>query len=136
MGIRVLHCDDSEAFTRLVAFWLAEHDDIEYVGEARTAEAALAALPTARPDVVLLDTLGRPGDDTVLQAIRRAATLSLDEVLDQDFRVGNRFLRHPDLREGIRARIIDKDRQPRWNPATLDEVTDAEVAGFFEPLNA
>jgi len=73
MGIRVLHCDDSEAFTRLVAFWLAEHDDIEYVGEARTAEAALAALPTARPDVVLLDTLGRPGDDTVLQAIRRAA---------------------------------------------------------------
>ena len=43
MGIRVLHCDDSEAFTRLVAFWLAEHDDIEHVGEAHTAEAALAA---------------------------------------------------------------------------------------------
>jgi len=73
MGIRVLHCDDSEAFTRLVAFWLAEHDDIEYVGEARTAEAALAALPTARPDVVLLDTLGKPGDDALPQAIRRAA---------------------------------------------------------------
>ena len=32
MGIRVFHCDDSEAFTRLVAFWLAEHDDIEHVG--------------------------------------------------------------------------------------------------------
>ena len=47
MGIRVLHCDDSEAFTRLVAFWLAEHDDIEHVGEAHTAAAALAALPTA-----------------------------------------------------------------------------------------
>jgi len=73
MGIRVLHCDDSEAFTRLVAFWLAEHDDIEHVGEAHTAEAALAALPTARPDVVLLDTLGKPGDDALPQAIRRAA---------------------------------------------------------------
>jgi DNA-binding NarL/FixJ family response regulator len=70
MGIRVFHCDDSEAFTRLVAFWLAEHDDIEHVGEAHTAEAALAALPAARPDVVLLDTLGKPGDDTLLQAIR------------------------------------------------------------------
>ena len=67
MGIRVFHCDDSEAFTRLVAFWLAEHDDIEHVGEAHTAEAALAALPTADADVVLLDTLGRPGDDTLLQ---------------------------------------------------------------------
>lgn len=70
-----------------------------------------------------------------LQAIRRAATLSLDEVLDQDFRVGNRFLRHPDLQEGIRARIIDKDRQPRWNPAMLDQVTGADVAAFFEPLD-
>jgi DNA-binding NarL/FixJ family response regulator len=73
MGIRVFHCDDSEAFTRLVAFWLAEHDDIEHVGEAHTAESALAALPAAHPDVVLLDTLGRPGDDTLLQAIRAAS---------------------------------------------------------------
>jgi DNA-binding NarL/FixJ family response regulator len=73
MGIRVLHCDDSEAFTRLVSFWLAEHEDIEYVGEAHTAEAALAALPVAKPDVVLLDTLGKPGDDSLLQAIRAAA---------------------------------------------------------------
>jgi DNA-binding NarL/FixJ family response regulator len=70
MGIRVFHCDDSEAFTRLVAFWLAEHSDIEHVGQAHTADAALAALPAARPDVVLLDTLGKPGDDTLLQAIR------------------------------------------------------------------
>ena len=73
MGIRVFHCDDSAAFTRLVAFWLAEHDDMEHVGEAHTADAALAALPAARPDVVLLDTLGRPGDDTLLLSIRAAA---------------------------------------------------------------
>jgi DNA-binding NarL/FixJ family response regulator len=72
MGIRVFHCDDSEAFTRLVAFWLAEHPDIEHVGEAHTAEAALAALPQARPDVVLLDTMGVPGDDSLLRRIRAA----------------------------------------------------------------
>ncbi len=73
MGIRVFHCDDSEAFTRLVAFWLSEHDDIDHVGAAHTAEAALAALPEANADVVLLDTLGRPGDDTLLLAVREAA---------------------------------------------------------------
>jgi DNA-binding NarL/FixJ family response regulator len=73
MGIRVFHCDDSEAFTRLVAFWLSEHDDIEHVGAAHTAETALAALPDVTPDVVLLDTLGRPGDDTLLLAVREAA---------------------------------------------------------------
>ena len=73
MGIRVFHCDDSEAFTRLVAFWLAEHDDIEHAGQAHSAEAALAALPEAHADVVLLDTLGRPGDVTLLLAIREVA---------------------------------------------------------------
>src|SRR6476619_179397 len=73
MGIRVFHCDDSEAFTRLVAFWLAEYTDIEHVGAAHAPEQALAALPSARPHVVLLDTMGLPGDDALLQAIRTVA---------------------------------------------------------------
>ena len=72
MGIRVFHCDDSEAFTRLVAFWLAEHPDIEHVGQAHSADGALAALPAADPDVVLLDTMGEPGDVSLLHAIRAA----------------------------------------------------------------
>ena len=55
MGIRVFHCDDSEAFTRLVAFWLAEHTDIEHAGQAHTAQGALDAIPAAAPDVILID---------------------------------------------------------------------------------
>src|SRR4051794_38888156 len=73
MGIRVFHCDDSEAFTRLVAFWLAEHGDIEHVGQAHTAREALEALPAVRADVILLDTLGKPGDDTLLREIQAVA---------------------------------------------------------------
>src|SRR4051812_13889257 len=73
MAIRVFHCDDSEAFTRLVAFWLAEQEDIEHAGAAHSAQGALDALPQADPDVVLLDTLGRPGDDSLLTAVRAAA---------------------------------------------------------------
>src|SRR5690348_7532216 len=73
MAIRVFHCDDSEAFTRLVSFWLAEHPDIVHVGRAHTAGEALAALPAARPDVVLLDTMGRPGSDSLLNAVRELA---------------------------------------------------------------
>jgi len=84
----------------------------------------------------LLATMSPTALKVTLRAIRQAATMSLDEVLNQDFRVGTRFLRGPDLQEGIRARIIDKDRQPRWNPATLAEVSDADVAAFFEPLDA
>ncbi|MEU9891453.1 enoyl-CoA hydratase/isomerase family protein [Sphaerisporangium sp. NPDC051011] len=66
-----------------------------------------------------------------LEAIRRAGLLgSLEEVLDQEYRVSCRALRHPDLREGIRAQIIDKDRTPRWAVAASPE----EVGAFFAPL--
>lgn len=71
--IRVFHCDDSEAFTRLVSHWLREHPELEHVGAAHTGTEALERLPAADPDVVLLDTMGNPGDDALVRAIRAAA---------------------------------------------------------------
>ncbi|MGW4906363.1 enoyl-CoA hydratase/isomerase family protein [Streptomyces sp. NPDC004270] len=70
-----------------------------------------------------------------LAAMRRARRLGpLERVLDQEYRVSCAALSAPDLVEGIRAQIIDKDRNPRWSPATLAEVTDADVERFFAPL--
>ena len=36
-----------------------------------------------------------------------------------------------DLAEGIRALLIDKDKQPRWRPANVGDVTAEWIAGFF-----
>ncbi|WP_225830516.1 enoyl-CoA hydratase/isomerase family protein [Streptomyces sp. NK08204] len=70
-----------------------------------------------------------------LAAQRRARHLgTLERVLDQEYRVSCAALSTPDLVEGIRAQVIDKDRNPRWSPATLAEVTDAHVERFFAPL--
>ena len=71
--IRIFHCDDSAAFTRLVAHWLDEHGDIEHVGAAHTGDDAIAAIGPSQPDVVLLDTMGSPGDTGLLRRIRSAA---------------------------------------------------------------
>ena len=71
-GIRIFHCDDSAAFTRLVRHWLDEHQGLEYAGAAHSGDAAIDALPQARPDVVLLDTMGSPGDPALLRRIRTA----------------------------------------------------------------
>src|SRR6185437_15101602 len=55
-----------------------------------------------------------------LQAVRRAAKLdSLEDVLTQDYRVSSASLRSHDFVEGIRAQLVDKDRNPKWSPATL-----------------
>jgi DNA-binding NarL/FixJ family response regulator len=71
--IRIFHCDDSAAFTRLVRHWLDDHPGLEHVGAAHTGDDAIAAIGPARPDVVLLDTMGSPGDTSLLRRIRSAA---------------------------------------------------------------
>ena len=70
---RIYHCDDSAAFTRLVRHWLDEHGDLEHVGAAHTGDDAIDAIRDARPHVVLLDTMGSPGDTALLMRIRDAA---------------------------------------------------------------
>ncbi|MFZ1178373.1 MAG: enoyl-CoA hydratase/isomerase family protein [Mycobacterium sp.] len=71
-----------------------------------------------------------------LEAVRRAAKLeTLEDVLVQDYRVSSASARSHDLVEGIRAQLVDKDRNPRWSPATLAGVTAAEVDAYFAPVD-
>ncbi|MET4134906.1 enoyl-CoA hydratase/isomerase family protein [Pseudarthrobacter sp. PvP090] len=69
-----------------------------------------------------------------LESLRRVRGLGLDEALEQEYRVGLRFLAGPDFREGIRAQVVDKDRDPHWQPATLAEVSRGDVESYFAPL--
>lgn len=67
-----------------------------------------------------------------LRAIRQARRLpNLERALEVEYRTSTTFLDTADFVEGIRAQLIDKDRQPRWNPASLAEVSDEQVEAFF-----
>ncbi|MGY3334486.1 enoyl-CoA hydratase [Streptomyces filamentosus] len=85
-----------------------------------TADTLLTRSPTA-----LKATLA------VLRAVR--AVDSLEAALDLEYRASCAALTGHDLVEGIRAQVVDKDRNPRWSPATLAEVTDADVARHLAP---
>lgn len=69
-----------------------------------------------------------------LASLRKVRGLSLAEALKQEYRVGLRCLAGPDFREGIRAQVVDKDRNPRWQPPSLADVTAEAVAAYFAPL--
>ncbi|TFD90790.1 enoyl-CoA hydratase/isomerase family protein [Cryobacterium serini] len=70
-----------------------------------------------------------------LASLRRARDLgSLEEVLEQEYRVSLRMVAGHDVIEGIRAQVIDKDRNPRWQPSTLDAVSNTDVLAHFAPL--
>lgn len=89
------------------------------------ATAAARAIRSAAPTSVAVTLAG----------LRRAAAMSdVAQCFVQDYRVSSHFLTHPDLVEGIRARVIDKDGMPRWSPASLADVPAAHVASFFDPV--
>jgi enoyl-CoA hydratase len=94
--------------------------------DAQAAHQAADLIATRSPIAV----------SVTLEAVRRAAKLdTLEDVLTQEYRVSCASLRSHDLMEGIRAQLIDKDRNPRWLPATLDAVTAADVEAYFTPLD-
>ena len=54
---------------------------------------------------------------------QRVPRMSLAEVFRLEYWASLGFCAHKDFAEGIRAVLIDKDRNPRWSPATLEEIT-------------
>ena len=71
-----------------------------------------------------------------LEAVRRAAKLeTLEDVLRQEHRTTLGSLRSHDFVEGVRAQVIDKDRNPKWSPASLAAVTPADVEAYFAPAD-
>ena len=71
-----------------------------------------------------------------LQSVRRAAELdTLEDVLVQEYRASCASARSHDFVEGIRAQLVDKDRNPKWSPASPSAVTAADVDAYFLPAD-
>ena len=72
-----------------------------------------------------------------LKLLRLArASASLEECLVREYRAALEVFRSDDFREGIRAAVIDKDRNPRWSPPRIEDVTPEMVAPYFAEIGA
>ncbi|QBF26828.1 enoyl-CoA hydratase/isomerase family protein [Pseudomonas tructae] len=69
-----------------------------------------------------------------LEMLRRGRHLNLEQCFAMELHLDRQWFDHGDLIEGVRALIIDKDKQPRWNPATLAGLDRPRVDQFFEGL--
>jgi enoyl-CoA hydratase len=68
--------------------------------------------------------------------VRSGGTLARNACLKMEYRVAARRVMSPDFREGVRAVLLDKDNAPRWAPAALAGVSEADIADYFASLGA
>jgi enoyl-CoA hydratase len=84
------------------------------------------------------NTLGTKSPQTCKVALRQLATsAALADFADNmrmEYRIASRVLTRPDFAEGVRAVIVDKTNDPKWDPATPEDVTDALLDTIFAPL--
>lgn len=66
------------------------------------------------------------------RAISMGAQLDITEALRLEYDVTRRFVETGAFLEGVRAQIIDKDRNPQWPHASVAAVSDADVSAMFE----
>ena len=107
------HCFSADSVLDIVA--RLERADTEW------SRLTLATLRSMSPSAVLW----------TFRIVRAGATRTLPQALAAELGLTRHVTRHPDFAEGVRAMVIDKDRKPRWSPATLEEVAPATIDAMF-----
>jgi enoyl-CoA hydratase len=91
----------------------------------------------ARSTLKALNEKSPRGLVVTLKLLRLArASATLEECLAREYRAALAVFASDDFREGIRAAVIDKDREPRWSPPRIEEVTPEMIAPYFANIGA
>lgn len=121
-------------------FLAAERHGIDNAFRFDTVQEIMAALSLNSATFAreTLQTLGMRSPTSLILTLRllRLGRRSADliECLEREFAAGCEVLRNHDFYEGVRAALIDKDRNPKWRPATLAQVDAASIERHFIPV--
>lgn len=112
-------------------------DDIDAAFSAQSVEDVLARLDASASDFAreAAATIRSRSPTSVLIAfeqMQRGSDLDFNSCMRLEYRIVSRILQGTEFIEGVRAALVDKDRDPKWSPATLAQVDRAELASYFE----
>lgn len=100
---------------------------VEQLREVTVADSHEWAKTTAD----LLESRSPLAMGVTLEMLRRGRHLSLERCFALELHLDRQWFERGDLIEGVRALLIDKDKQPRWNPPTLQGLHAEHVESFF-----
>ncbi len=114
-------------------------DEIDRLFRFDTMEEIVTTLEEEGSGFALktLETLRRKSPTSLKVTLRLLQlgrdSASLEDCLQREFSALTGVMKSHDFYEGVRAAVIDKDRNPKWQPASLDRVTERELAPYFTP---
>jgi enoyl-CoA hydratase len=112
--------------------WFA-HDRMQDIVAALQRDGSKLAQATLKT----LNEKSPRGMVVALKLLRLARTSSsLEQCLVREYRAALEVFASDDFREGVRAAVIDKDRNPRWSPARIEDFTPEMVAPYFAEIGA
>ena len=112
--------------------WFA-HDRMQDIVTALQSDGSELAQATLKT----LSEKSPRGMVVTLKLLRLARSArSLEECLVREYRAALEVFASDDFREGVRAAVIDKDRQPKWSPPRIEDVTPEMVAPYFTQIGA
>src|ERR1700721_1859453 len=112
--------------------WFA-HDRMEDIVAALRRDGSELAISTLKT----LNEKSPRGMVVTLKLLRLARTSSsLEQCLLREYRAALQVFASDDFREGVRAAVIDKDRNPRWSPTRIEDVTAEMLAPYFAEIGA
>ncbi|HGL4256791.1 enoyl-CoA hydratase/isomerase family protein [Burkholderia dolosa] len=118
----VRHFDKRSGVERIVATLKQDLARDELPREQRQwLQATLDALAAHSPTML----------SVTREALLRGRQMTLAESFRMELGIVARAIEEGDFREGVRAHLIDKDRKPRWAPASLVELRAERVRHFL-----
>ncbi|MBT0623325.1 enoyl-CoA hydratase/isomerase family protein [Pseudomonas fluorescens] len=100
---------------------------VEQLQQVTVADSHEWALNT----VALMQTRSPLAMAVTLQMLRLGRRLPLEQCFALELHLDRQWFERGDLIEGVRALIIDKDKTPRWRPATIHDLNATHVESFF-----
>lgn len=114
----------------------ALRDGIDFHFGHDSVEAILASLDTgddwAMEQARIIRSMSPTSCKLTLRALRMGEGASIEEALRTEYRIVSAIRTGHDFFEGVRAVLLDKDKNPLWSPASLEAVDDAMLARYFE----
>ena len=109
-------------------------DTVEHILAALDAEAGFADADWAGKTAATIRAKSPLSLKVALAQVRRGAQWDFAACMRAEFRIVSRIVEGHDFYEGVRAVIVDKDNAPHWRPASLAEVSAADIERHFVPL--